>query len=312
MSGLILLAGVSESLDSHIALQLLEKGYRVRATAPVAKVAERRKDYAEFGDEFRERQNAEIVLKNALDGINVVRQAEKGIKCLVDQPRRKNQKMYTGQVESKASQAPKWTYRAATARMSSPSFFTTRSATTNMLSLHSTLHTSSAPLPKPSGCPKAPKYAMSTSLHTYRLLLFLHPSGRFPASAGQVDVRDIAKARVPALTFPRSSSSSPSSSTSQRKRILVASAHPFDLLAILKLLAEKRPKLKDRLTKKEPPAYPPDRMPIDFWRVEEVLGLKKEGFRTVEETVLGAIDSELEVEREWMQQGHRVDIPQDS
>ncbi|KAF8064918.1 hypothetical protein FPV67DRAFT_1671224 [Lyophyllum atratum] len=297
MSELILLTGASGFVGSHIAMQLLDKRYRVRATARGAKVAELRNNCAKFGDKFEvvevsdigadqfpdafkgvdavvhsaaslpERQSADIVLKSALDGtINVtVTQPAKTELQNGHLPRRQNPRR-NGTLGLRGSSSPP--------RHHFPSVFSFllphslgsgqhNIPTVNPPYLH-------GPFAEAFTLPPGAYYAMSTNLHIYRLL---HPSGHFPASMGHADVRDI----VLALSSPPSSTSSSTSSQTHTHRIPAP--------------------LKDRLTKKEPPAYPGGRIPIDFGRVEE--------------TVLGAVDSVLGVEREWVKQGHQVDIPQE-
>ncbi|KAG6806620.1 hypothetical protein H0H93_002690, partial [Arthromyces matolae] len=117
--------------------------------------------------------------------------------------------------------------------------------------------------------------SLSTDLIIYRLLT---PEGDFPVSAAQADVRDIAHAHVLAL-------SSPLTSSVGRKRILIGSPHGFNSKAVIELIKDSRPELQDRLTRQTPPSYPYERLPIDFKRVEEVLGMTKDEFRTVEDMV---------------------------
>lgn len=142
-------------------------------------------------------------------------------------------------------------------------------------------------------------YALSTNLYIYRLLT---PAGTFPTSPAHADVRDVATAHVLALTSP------PASSVS-RKRILFASPYGFNFKAVVDLIREKRPELKDRLIKASAPEFPVDKLPIDFGRIEQVLGFGKDDFSAVEDTMLSAVDGLLTIERQWASQGHEVSIP---
>ncbi|KAG5637664.1 hypothetical protein H0H81_003685 [Sphagnurus paluster] len=144
-------------------------------------------------------------------------------------------------------------------------------------------------------------HALSTDLYIYRLL---DPAGQFMDSPAHADVRDIAKAHVLALNAPLTSEVG-------RKRILITSPHGFDMAGTLALIAESRPQLMERLTKGTPPSFGYDRTPIDFKRVEEVLGMTKDDFQVFEDTILDTVDSLLEVEKQWAAQGHEVSIPQD-
>jgi nucleoside-diphosphate-sugar epimerase len=148
--------------------------------------------------------------------------------------------------------------------------------------------------------PPTPNYsALSTDLYIYRLL---NPIGVFPASPGYVDIRDVAKAHVLALT-------SPPTSAVGRKRIPFASPHGFDFGAVVSLIAEKRPELKARLIKATAPTLPYDRTPVDFDRIHQVLGIDKDEFRAIEDTMLDAVDSLLALERAWVAAGAEISIP---
>lgn len=150
--------------------------------------------------------------------------------------------------------------------------------------------------------PPTPGYsALSTDLFIYRLL---SPTGVFPASPHHADVRDVAKAHVLALN-------SPPTSSVNRKRILFASPHGFDYNATVALIAEKRPELKDRLIKATAPtlASDRDRAPIDFERVQQVLGIRKGDFTAIEDTILDTVDSLLAVEKLWVAAGAKIAIP---
>lgn len=146
----------------------------------------------------------------------------------------------------------------------------------------------------------SPNYAaLSTNLYIYRLLT---PSGIFPSSPGHADVRDVAKAHVLALKAP-------SLTEVGRKRILFASPHGFNFKATVDLIAEKRPQLKDRLTKAKVPDHPYDKTPVDFSRIEEVIGMKKGDFADFENTILDTVDSLLKLERDWVAKGYTVELP---
>lgn len=147
--------------------------------------------------------------------------------------------------------------------------------------------------------PKPDYGALSSNILIYN---FISPTGTFPASPAYVDVRDVAKAHVLAL-------SSPPTSSVGRKRILFTSPHGFDFKDIVDLIAEKRPELKERLITAPPPTLSYNKVPIDFDRIQEVLSLGKNEFRTVDETMLEAIDGLVALERQWISQGHEVNIP---
>lgn len=148
--------------------------------------------------------------------------------------------------------------------------------------------------------PPTPNYsALSTNLYIHRLL---NPTGVFPRSPGHADVRDAAKAHVLALT-------SPPTSAVERKRILFASPHGFDYGAVVALIAEKRPDLKSRLIGATPPALAYNRIPIDFSRIHQVLGMDKSEFKEIQDTMLSAVASLLVLEQAWVAAGAEISIP---
>lgn len=148
--------------------------------------------------------------------------------------------------------------------------------------------------------PPTPGYsALSTDLYIYRLL---SPTGVFPASPAHADVRDVARAHVLALNAP------PAAAVG-RKRILFASPHGFDYGAAVARIAEERPELRERLIRASAPALPYDRAPVDFERVEQVLGMRKAEFTAIEDTILDTVDSLLAVEKAWVAAGAEIAIP---
>jgi nucleoside-diphosphate-sugar epimerase len=151
----------------------------------------------------------------------------------------------------------------------------------------------------PSFFASAPSYsAVSTNAIIYRLL---SPTGVFPRIPGHADIRDAARAHVLALTAP------PTSSVG-RKRILIANPYGSDFKGSIALIAAKRPELKDRLVDVDKaPSYPFTKLPIDFGRVEEVLGMKKDDFIKWDDTVLDTVDALIGVEKDWETKGFTVE-----
>lgn len=138
---------------------------------------------------------------------------------------------------------------------------------------------------------------ISTNDHIQNLL---SPNGTFPSSASYTDVRDAAKVVVRALE-------SPPTSVVGRKRIVLSSPYGLDFRKAIDLIREKRPELRERLVGVEGvPVYARDRAPIDFGRVEEVVGMKREEFVPLEETILEAVDAVVGVEKAWEALGYEV------
>ncbi|KAG5645149.1 hypothetical protein DXG03_006772 [Asterophora parasitica] len=142
-------------------------------------------------------------------------------------------------------------------------------------------------------------YALSTMIQLYR---FLKPSSVFPPFPGYADIRDCAKAHITSLD-------SPPTSVIGRKRVVFASPHGYDFQEILDLIAEKRPELKDRLNKNPPPKFTFDRTPVDFARIEQITGIKKEDYTPRDVTFLDAIDALISFEKQWAALGHELAIP---
>lgn len=148
-------------------------------------------------------------------------------------------------------------------------------------------------------------YALSTALYVYRLL---SPDGPYPSSESPfyVDVRDVAKAHVLALTSPPSTDPGIG-----RKRLIMSSLDVFDNGAVVDLIRQARPELKDRLTKVAPPSGLLVSMPYDVARLEQVISMKKEDFTPLRKTILDTVDSLLQLEKEWISKGYAIDIPRE-
>jgi len=113
--------------------------------------------------------------------------------------------------------------------------------------------------------------------------------GYFFRAPAYVDVRDLAKAHVRAI------SQAPPTSEVGRKRLIVPSPHGVDYGRSVDLLRDKRPHLRERLIKRRPPIFDYDRLSIDFDRVEKVLGMRKEDFFTWEE-----VSDRIQILRIWL------------
>ena len=145
-----------------------------------------------------------------------------------------------------------------------------------------------------------PNYAaLSSDFLIYHLIT---PGGSYPPSATYLDVRDAARAHINALTSP------PEASVG-RKRIVMASPFENKFERILELIARKRPELASRLTTTAVPSYPVYKAPIDLQRVQDVVGIKIDSYKSWEDTFLDTIDSLVELEKQWKAAGHIVNVP---
>ena len=149
--------------------------------------------------------------------------------------------------------------------------------------------------------PKPDYGTVSTNFHIYH---FLTKKGRaFPSSAGCSDVRDVARIHVEALT------SAPESSVG-RKRLPIASPYDNNYRQAVEFVAEAHPELRDRLVDANTaPQFPVDKLPVDLKRVEDVTAVKVDSYHTWKETVLDTIDSLLALEKGWVSNGYKIEIP---
>ena len=131
--------------------------------------------------------------------------------------------------------------------------------------------------------------ALSTNFFLYDLL---RPSGPQQLGPATIDVRDVATALILSLNAP------PTSKVG-RKRFLL-SGEWYGARAAAEYLAEVRPDLRGRLSEAAKNAGPTKKINIDTSRAEEVLGLK---FTDWHKTVLDGIESLLELEQDWKNQG---------
>lgn len=158
------------------------------------------------------------------------------------------------------------------------------------------------PFPPGFQIPKPDYGALSTNLHIYHMLT---KKGRaFPETVpGSADIRDVARMHVEAL-------SSPLESSIGRKRLPIGSPYDCNYKEAVQFVADAHPELKDRLVDANTAhQFPIDKLPVDLKRVEDVTGVKVDSYRTWKETVLDTIDSLLVLEKGWISEGYKVEIP---
>ncbi|KAJ7572895.1 hypothetical protein C8J56DRAFT_358654 [Mycena floridula] len=345
MSQLIFVTGATGFLGSHIVDQLLAAGYRVRAAARASKVDQIRAAYAKYGqdvevaaisdissDQFpealkgvhaiihsaspiAEKADTKEMLNTAVDGtLNVVRQAEKaGIRRIVvtssiatvTNPKNSfTDKDWNPVTREDALEQGAFVAYIASKTLAEKALWEFADAHPNVDVTTINPPYMYGPFAEGFQLSSANYYAMSTNLYIYRLL---SGTGPFPGSPRYNNVRDIAKVHVLALKSPISSESNIG-----RKRLVISSLDPFDYAKALALIREKRPELAKRLTRVAVPNLDKSTLvvPFDVQRVEDVVGFKKEDYAGIESTLLEAIDSILAIERSWVQQGHKINIPE--
>ncbi|KAJ7440346.1 hypothetical protein B0H11DRAFT_2099933 [Mycena galericulata] len=341
MSELIFVTGASGFLGSHVALQLLEKGYHVRAAARGTKADYLKSTYASYGDRFEIVKISDIahdqfpealagvdavihlasplpgraepaaLLAAAVEGtLNVIVQAEKaGVKRMVvtssiatvlnpknsftDQdwnPVTKGfaltggNNMATYAASKKFAELALWEWadkhpHVEVTTLNPPFFY--------------------GPFTAHFPVPEADFGALSTDLVLYNLLF---ADGTFPSQTRYIDVRDVAQAHIRALN-------SPPTAEVGRKRIILSSPYGWPIQRTVDYIAAERPALKSRLITGTPELMPFDVIPVDFARVEHVLGMKKSDFHTKEQTILDTVDALVKVEDEWRSAGHAIKTP---
>ncbi|CAK5283566.1 unnamed protein product [Mycena citricolor] len=335
---LIFVTGASGFLGSHVVLQLLEKGYRVRAAARGVKVDLLRERYASHASQFEAvaiqdlvhdtfpaalagvdalvhlasplagREAPAQILQTAEEGtMNVVRQAEKaGIKRIVvtcsiasvlnpeNKLTDKDWNPVTRELALASDAPPLLTYSASKKFAELALWdWAEKHPEVDVTTLNPTFFF--GPFTPEFRIPEPDTAMLSTNDYVYQ---FIQPRGQLMSPMSYfVDVRDVAKAHVQALV-------SPPSSEVGRKRILLSSPHGKTWAQILEYIAENRPALKDRLMTVPPTPSTKGAMPMDWERVEQVLGMKVGDFHTLDETVLGAIDALLELEDRWRGAGY--------
>lgn len=319
----ILITGGTGFLGSHVAEQLLDEGYNVRLAARGAKIPGLLEVYAQHVTDGRMeitrimdlaneqfitlfvgvdalihmaapqvgREHPECTLRNTVDGsLNVIRQAERaGIKKIIVTSAAATAFGPKGKVSDQ-----EWNPvdRGVALQSGNPlAVFTTaktlaEKAIWDFASSHPHVEFTTinptiiyGPLAKSHKVPKSNPAGLSTNILVYRLLF---PTGAFPTTVDHVDVRDVARAHVLALK-------SPPTFIVGRKRIIIGSPHVLDFGQITQLIREKRPGLAERLTKVPVPTFERLTLPINFGRIEDVLGMSRTEFHTVESTFLDAL-----------------------
>lgn len=142
--------------------------------------------------------------------------------------------------------------------------------------------------------PTADLKPLSTNAYIYALL---NPKNAyFPASAGFVDVRDVAKAHIAALN-------SKPSSVVGRKRYLLVSPEDLSYGDAIELIAKERPDLKERLVAST--EAPQLSLPggVERRGLEYAVGFAAEEYTPWQKTVLDTVDSLVGIEKIWKEKG---------
>ncbi|KAJ7463039.1 hypothetical protein FB451DRAFT_1095248 [Mycena latifolia] len=341
MSELVFVTGASGFLGSHVVLQLLEKGYRVRAAARGAKADHLTSSYASYGNRFETVKITDIshdqfpealvgvdaiihlasplpgraepaaLLAAAVEGtLNVIIQGEKaGVKRMVV-----TSSVATVMNPKDSYTDQDWNPVTKEIALTGGNEMITYAASKKFAEQalwdwadkhpHVEVTTLNPPFFYGPFTPHFPLPTLDFGLLSTDVLLYnlLFPDGVFPSKTRYIDVRDVAQAHVRALT------GRPTAEVG-RKRIVLSSPHGWSFKQTVDYIAAQRPALKDRLITAAPVPQPFDVLPMDFGRVEQVLGMKVADFHTTEETTLDTIDALVSVEDQWRSAGHPIKTP---
>ncbi|KAJ7573658.1 hypothetical protein C8J56DRAFT_981825 [Mycena floridula] len=342
-SQVIFVTGASSFIGSHVVQELLVAGYHVRGTARGYKVGLVKESFAKYKDRFEVisvvdlgedqvpdvhwqgvyglihvaspapgREEPEGMFKAAVQGsLNMMRQAEKaGVRRMVitsSVSAVRNSKGTFGHEDwnnltkesAIASQNDLSIYAASKALAEKAVWeWAAEHPHVEVITLCPTLVLG----PLSDVLSRLPSPDFKALVTDNVILNLIIPDGTLPWNNFYVDIRDIAKAHVLSLE-------SPPTSLVGRKRLVISSPHGITWEWALQYIEEMRPELKDRLNKNQPPPGTPDRLPTDFNRIEEVIGMKKEDFHTVEETLLDSLDSLMRLLDNWKKDGVEVAIP---
>ncbi|KJA20052.1 hypothetical protein HYPSUDRAFT_189259 [Hypholoma sublateritium FD-334 SS-4] len=95
-----------------------------------------------------------------------------------------------------------------------------------------------------------------------------------------------------------------------RKRAILASPHGLVERYLFELYRKERPAVAGRMIAGEGVVPVFDRYDLDFAEIESFTGMKKSDYHTMEQTFLDALDSLLVIEKDWKEQGFVVkDVP---
>ncbi|KAJ7856765.1 hypothetical protein B0H14DRAFT_3642076 [Mycena olivaceomarginata] len=330
--------GASGFLGSHVVLQLLEKGHRVRAAARGAKADHLKSSYVSYGDRLEVVKITDIAhdeFPEALDGVDgiihiasplpgradpaeILAAAVEGTLNVVVQGEKAGVKRMAVTSSIATVINPKDTFtdqdwnpitreEALTCGIDIETYSASKTFAEKALwewaekhpHIESTQPSSTAPSLPHFPLPAPDFGAISTNLLVYNILF---KDGVPPYHARHIDVRDVAKAHILALN------SRPTAEVG-RKRIVFSSPHGWPWQKTLDFIAEQRPKLKERFIAATLQDTAPDVLPMDFKRVEEVLGMKVADFYPIEETMLETVDALIQAEDQWRSAGHPIRTP---
>ncbi|KIK69243.1 hypothetical protein GYMLUDRAFT_35309 [Collybiopsis luxurians FD-317 M1] len=343
---IIFLTGASGFLGSHILLQLLEKGYHVRATVREKKAAKFKLNYERFGnhlevvpisdiavDQVPDRLkgvkalihtaaplptrvgDAEGQLKGAVEGaLNIIRQAEKaGVTRIVMTSSLSTARLRDTPTTQLTFNDKEWRVTSMEEAKNTHGMEAYRAAKTlaemavwDFAESHPHVDITTLNPPIFYG-PFAEGFEVAP-LDYYALSTNLYIYRVLVAEGIYPPEPFHADIRDVAKAHVLALDS-PSSSSVGRKRIIFGSPHDLDFSEMVSMIGTHRPSLKDRLIAVPPPKHAGKRMIYDAERLEEVLEMKDKDFKSLKDTILDTVDSLLDLERKWITAGYDIHIP---
>ncbi|KAF7298742.1 Epimerase domain-containing protein [Mycena indigotica] len=143
--------------------------------------------------------------------------------------------------------------------------------------------------------------AFSTDGFVYQLLRADNKNYHY--SPGTIDVRDVARIHIAALSAPTPNGSRP-------RRVPILSPYQTDFREAIQFIYAERPELRARLADPETvPRWPTYKREVDLTPVEKSFGFPVSAFKTWRETILDAVDRFIEIENNWKSKGLAFEVP---
>ncbi|KAJ7701487.1 hypothetical protein B0H17DRAFT_1195272 [Mycena rosella] len=142
--------------------------------------------------------------------------------------------------------------------------------------------------------------ALSTNGYIYQLLRSNNVNYH-PLPHGVLDIRDVARIHIAGLN---------PLIRDHPKRIALGSPYPANFQDAIKYISDSRPELRERLADPSTaPVWPSHKLDIDFAPLEKAFGISLDSYKTWKETILDAVDTLIEVEKQWIIKGFKVEVP---